>query len=289
MQSFGNMIDIPGITGVTPSTLNTPITSRYGTVFDFNASWASLLYYFVIHNISGPQNTMYKCWTFRTVADQKEFWSSVKIDVVSQRYWAKHGEYLAPLAQPVYVEWLNGGPLESLAASFSADPRGRRGFFVQIYGVRNSVPCRACDRNYRRLTNRGRSPNTNPTSPVHIMSPFYGCISLPDFADGSCASCLFRIEGSTCSFYCKPDKRLSDRVMGLRATREKDATFGPRPLSLLNCPLVDSDEAAPALRAAMAVNGHLSSTFDLSADWEGTIPTSSTGRLPSSAADQTLQ
>ena len=280
------MITFPGVTGVTPSTPNTPITSRYGTVFEFNAPWASLLYHFFISNISGPWDIMYKCWTFRTVADQDHFWQTVEADSALKKFWQGHKEELIPLAQPVYVEWLNGGPLESIAASFSAEIRRRRGFFVQIYGIRNCVPCRPCERNYRRLINRGRTPNNNPTDPVHVMSPFYGCISIPGFADGACASCLFRIEGSGCSFHCSPTKRLSSRVMELRGSREKDATFGPRPISLINCPLEGPDEAAPALRAALAKNADLASIFDLSEDWEGTTPTTSTGSPLSSDADQ---
>ena len=256
--------------------------------YPFNNVWASLLCHIGIFEIEGPHGDRYLCWLLRTTAKQDTLWRSIQSDTSLLSFWTVQHSQLATSAQPVYVEKLNGGPLGSYAGALASDKRRVPSLFVQMYGFRNAVPCESCERNYRRNVNPGVTPGSSDQNPVRVMSPFFECISLPGFSHGVCGNCLFAVNGANCSFHSKPPSGApAPWVVTKRASLEVEGRLAPRRLSLTATPIKGQELGAPLLRQkTLNAKGRQwmgnQATFGRTVDWEGGVPTSSTG-----AADQT--
>jgi hypothetical protein len=256
--------------------------------YPFNNIWASLLCHIGIYEIEGQHSDRYLCWLLRTTAKQDSLWRSVQSDGFLLSFWAIRHSQLAASAQPVYVEKLNGGPFGSYAGALASDKRRIPSLFIQMYGLRNAVPCESCERSYRRSVNPGVTPGSADQKPVRVMTPFFECISLPGFSHGVCGNCVYQVNGANCSFHYRPPSGApAPWIATKHASREVEDRLPARRLSLTATPIKGPELGAPLLRQkTLSAKGRHwmgnQATFGRTIDWEGGVPTSSTG-----ATDQT--
>ncbi|CAK7207838.1 hypothetical protein SEUCBS139899_010653 [Sporothrix eucalyptigena] len=257
----------------------------------FNNSWMTLLSNMCVFEIDGPGKDLYLCWVLRTSTKQDVFWRGMGPDQNLLQYWVDNQAQLAARAQPVYMERLNGGPLGSIPGSLCDDKRRLKGLFIQMYGYRNTNPCECCERGYRAHISPGPVEDGIGQRPTRVMTPFFECISLPFFSKGSCGNCEALIRNRDCSYHLQPSNKmgpLPSWVPAKRASWLTEQSLPPRKLTLEAAPIRGSDLAAPIVKKhATNAKGRGwmadQAAFGRAIDWEGTIPTSSTG-----APDQTV-
>ncbi|CAK7207836.1 hypothetical protein SEUCBS139899_010651 [Sporothrix eucalyptigena] len=251
----------------------------------FNNNWATFLCSVAVYEIEGPYKDLYFCWVLRTTAKQDALWRGLHSDNALLQYWTNNHHRLAPRANPVYVERINGGPIGAYAGAICADGRRLKGLFIQIYGLRNAVPCESCERMYRRYVNPGPAEKGVGQRPRHVMAPFFDCISLPGYNKGVCGNCTYSIANTMCSYH--PQTKMDsvpDWVASKMASDLTEARLPPRRLSLTASPITGPDLAAPILkqRATNAKGrGWMAdqAAFGRAIDWEGTAPSASAGAL----------
>ena len=129
----------------------------------------------------------------------------------------------------------------------SERPGRAKGLFIQAFGRRNLNPCQCCEHRYT------QSYREIDGGTIHVMWPFFECVSLEGFANGVCGNCAYHLESPKCS-YAASTEQLHPKVQAMRARRQASfEELGLRRLNLENSPIIEdisfSTEAIDALRA----------------------------------------
>jgi len=182
-----------------------------------------------VYRVGGLAEGIYVMWQLPDDADH--LWAAL-LDPETRRYYHKHKGKLC--AQPVYAEYLNGRHVHQYLALIGVCTSRALGLFAQAYGHRNINPCSGCERRYLQ-TYKPSNPDDQQSNPIHILWPFFECISLPSFQEGSCGNCLYHLEARQCTYVSQAQQ---STVQGMRATRSSSLTLPPRQLCLVNCPII---------------------------------------------------
>lgn len=195
-----------------------------------------------IHVIDGPADGLYVRWDLPK--DPDDLWAAL-LDAASRSFY--YGSKAQLQAQPVYVEAVNGLPLYQHFARIGSRPGRAFGFFVQAYGRRNLNPCECCERRYLQ-SYRPCDPDDSTSSPIHLLWPFFECISLAGFQNGRCGNCLYFLEGKKCSFDTEISEQYS--VGHMRAAGTVPYSLPPRKLSRSTCKIVYTFDIQASVKAA---------------------------------------
>jgi len=206
-----------------------------------------------IYSLKGEAAGLYYEWDFSAGLPNNpkahSFFSSLSVDD-SVRFYIQSHPQLRKHLRPIYAEATGGKPFGKYIATLGKESRRLQGLFVQMFGHRNFVPCSHCENRYLhtfvRLHDsppksgfpvplRGKSKSDR----VHVMVPWFECVSLPGFHNGVCGNCLYHVEGSSCSYH--PDHSFSSAIAPFRASSRISADLGDRKLSPSNCERASDD------------------------------------------------
>lgn len=178
--------------------------------------------------ITGRGEGLYVMWILPD--DPDRLWSTL-LDNQSLRYYHNHKATLVPHA--VFAEYLNGLPLHQYLALIGNRAGRAAGLFAQAYGHRNINPCNCCETRYLQYY-RPSDPTDRHSNPIHLLWPFFECISLPGFQEGACGNCLYLLQRGKCVYAAQPR---DPHVRPMRASRSTSIGLPDRRLSLESCPI----------------------------------------------------
>ncbi|KAB5514988.1 hypothetical protein GE09DRAFT_1067024 [Coniochaeta sp. 2T2.1] len=98
-------------------------------------------------------------------------------------------------------------PLGYFAAMLLARTDRLRALFISAFGNRNAVPCEHCEQMYLYSTVRQAGDTAGDSEAIHSRYPFVLCISVPGYARGACANCVYHVR-SNCSFSLPENEEL---------------------------------------------------------------------------------
>ncbi|RYP74534.1 hypothetical protein DL769_004002 [Monosporascus sp. CRB-8-3] len=159
----------------------------------------------------GPAEGRYLKWRITGA----NFWEAANAQSPIAKMLVSKGK---PKMNTVFVEINRAGPAGQFMSLLVKDPRYVNGLFIQAFGVPNLVPCELCERRHC----------GSETPDQSGMFPFFGCRSIPGFAENSCGNCVGSIEGHRCTFR-------DDRFKALRANFKRKPQV-VEDLNDSNCP-----------------------------------------------------
>lgn len=136
--------------------------------------------------LAGAADGRYMKW----VIVDPSFWTiaSAPVKVVDMLDTLMHNSSRDP--NSIYVELTDGGPIGHYIMHLINKPRYVAGLFIQAYGVENEVPCRVCEQRFVK-SDIGKKSG---------MWPYFGCKSIPGFAEHACGNCVGTAAGHNCTF-----------------------------------------------------------------------------------------
>lgn len=149
----------------------------------FRFEWATLWRHLSCYRIANAHD-LYLVWLLRTTSDQWMLWAGMHALSTLLSYFREHRAELEARARPVYIERPNSDPLGSYAGTLAHSPRTLPAFFIQMYGVRNGVPCQQCESSYRRYVRLDESGAVL----ARVMVPVFECISLQSSTTAAAAT-----------------------------------------------------------------------------------------------------
>lgn len=142
----------------------------------------------------GPASGVYVEWVLANPKGKLiwPFFNEAGIDSTGCPLWVSKNRSRAS-TRPLYVEATNGGPLGLYFMSMAQDPRRAKSLLISMFGHRNLAPCKSCENRYLKTWKRTPEGGT-----VHVMWPFFECVSIAGFHRGGCSNCAYHVE--TCSY-----------------------------------------------------------------------------------------
>lgn len=193
----------------------------------YSQKWQVALDAIEFSEVDGPAEGLYLSWKLEDRKTTHIMW----LNLLNKE--AAHdvtNRYRNAVPNVVYVEKTNGYPLGRYMDAICG-PRGTRakGLAVQAYGHRNLNPCECCERRY--LTSYvSFEDGENPQ--VHVMWPFFECISLKGFSNGVCGNCIYHLREGECTY--NTSNGGGRLVAAMRAGRRSFVSLGPRRFNDIN-------------------------------------------------------
>ena len=198
----------------------------------FTSNWQHCLGVITISEVQGPARNLYLKWTVENVDLVKKLFR----DLLPNESWQAIGQldFQPTKFKPVFVKIVNEGPLGNYMELISSRGGRAKGLFVQLYGTRNLNPCECCENRY--LKSIRRFPQHRTETEVHVMWPFFECVSVPGFNYGVCGNCMYHLEEKDCSY--NTQGRGIGTYPGIRMMAARKRSFpelGPRRLRPETC------------------------------------------------------
>ena len=229
--------------------------------YPYNSVVRTLNKHMAIYRIGSVADFAYVEWDLSALENMEQpdrFWAAVNGDGSMKAYVRAHNNMINIPSRPVYAEATGGGPLGYYIGAISHDSRRLNGLFAQTYGHRNANPCRSCEQRYLReavtlrpgpdqdpplgLPSAVRRPGQESTL-LHVMTPWFECISLPGFQRGACGCCLYHIEGSSCSYTLSNDREVAT-IQRMRGSQRLSEDLGDRRFGLQTCPRIVGEDSS---------------------------------------------
>lgn len=203
--------------------------------FSGNLMWQSLLERIVIYEVGGRAKGLYDEWYFDVHPEEiLKTWSFLGVDRDTGAFIQDNIEWLKNSVSSAYAVRTHSTPWGGIMGRLAHDRRSLKGLFVQLHGSRNQNPCSCCENRYLRTQVDKDSDLELKDELVHVMDPFFECISLPGYQNGACGNCLYHIEAVKCTFRYN----MHPEVQGMKATRRSSGSLPDRRLSPNTCPRI---------------------------------------------------
>lgn len=215
----------------------------------------TLMDHMSIHRLRGEASGLYLEWNFSDLGTSKvsfsQFFTELGVDSSVRLFLQSHSGFRDRL-RSVYAEATGGKPYGKYIAQLGSETRRLQGLFVQMFGHRNAMPCNHCEERYlHTFVTLSEDPRKAPkdtivpargnskSTVVHVMVPWFECVSLPGFHNNACGNCLFFVEGHLCSFHS--DRPYSQALDRFRASARVSMELGDRKLSPEMSPRASGD------------------------------------------------